>query len=146
MAQEQFDPLTDYIEKDDLGNPVAAWADYYQDKITPTEPEVESSPIYSSITYSGTKPDIKIGGSYKTFTVSFFDHGAPIDYPGGNWTFKIDNVDISDLVTIQEIDGSPNKIKAKFTGGLEYMDNVITVRHTSPSGIISEIKIDVVGL
>ena len=49
LAQDIFNPHTDYIEKDEDGNIVGLWADYYKSNIEPTEVP-EDTPVSSPIT------------------------------------------------------------------------------------------------
>ena len=67
LAQDSFDQNHDYIERDSNGNIIGMWADYYRTIVKEeivTDKEIN---YYSSITYSGVKPQIKIGGTYKKF-------------------------------------------------------------------------------
>lgn len=143
LAQDAFNEHTDYIERDELGTIIGMWADYYQDKITPTAPPIISSPIHAVITHSGVKSEIRINGSYKKFYVTFYDQSEEIEFEDGQWSFSINGEDVSDLVET-EVDN--NQIKVKFTGGYEYMDNIMVVKYTSESGIKAELEVDIVGL
>ena len=96
---------------------IGIWADYYGSKIPPVEPKIPElipSKIYSKISYSGAKPEIKSGGSYKKITVDFFDeNNSPTTLQKGDWVIeirkngKICNCDnIEDLVTVLKPDNT----------------------------------------
>jgi len=83
------------------------------------------------ITCSG-KSQIKVGGSSKTLTVSFYDaDGESIGYQSGSWDFTIDDTDASNLLTITSV--SDDKVKVKFNGGDEYINKILKVGFTSGS-------------
>jgi hypothetical protein len=144
LTQDVFDQHRDYIERDENGNIIGQWADYYQSPVTPTpiEPDIPSDDDYSptpsltaEITCSG-KRQVKIGGSTKTLTVKFYDdEKSGIEYQDGEWSFTIDDVDVSDLLTITPV--SEGKIKIKFLGGDEYLNKVLTATFTSGDAIAS---------
>lgn len=147
-AQNMFDEHKDYIELDKYGNVIGMWADYWESNITPISPDNPViSNIYSEITYSGVKPQLKVGGNYKKFTVTFYDKDAVIPYREGVWSYTIDGVDASDLVTMPDSssDTEENQIKIKFTGNKTYIGKVMTITHTSNT-IVSSIDIEIVGL
>lgn len=129
LAQHKFDEHTDYIELDKDGNVIGMWADYYSSNITPTdfEPNKETT---ATIKYSGLQPQIKIGGSYKKFTIVFDDE----ETHEGTWSFKIDSHDASELVkTILD----DNTIKVKFIGDEEYLNQILTISYTTEGSTYS---------
>ena len=135
LYQDKFDQHKDYIERDEYGNIVGMWADYYSSNIEPIpvqQDEPDSSSLTSSITCSG-KQQIKIGGSAKTLTVSFYDGGDPAEYQPGEWAFTIDDADVFDLLTITTV--ADGKIKVKFNGDDSYINKILKV--TFISGEIS---------
>lgn len=147
LAQTAFDEHTDYIEKDENGNIIGMWADYFSSTIEPTEDTPLPSGIHSRITYSGTKPEIKSGGSYKKFSVSFYDADESlISLEAGTWSFDIDGVDATPLLNITSDDVAENQIKIKFIGGDKYIGKIINVTYESVSGIKSTIPIEIKGL
>lgn len=154
MAQDTFDQHSDYIEKDEFGNIIGMWADYYKSNITPTPivpdipDESDFSPVpdfISTITCSG-KRQIKIGGSTKTLTVRFTDgYGDPIDYQPGEWSFTFgDDPVADDLLTITPANAE-NKIKVKFHGGDEYIGKILTATFTS-GDVISSLNLEIIAL
>lgn len=128
-AQDKFDQHKDYVELDDEGNVVGFWADYFKSPITPTLPPEEEKTTYATITYSGLKPEIKIGGNPKKFTVNFFDKdNNPIDYEDGEWSFLL-NGEPTNLVEITSQED--NYIRLKFIGDDTYIGSILTIIYTS---------------
>lgn len=144
LAQDKFDQHKDYIELDDNNNVIGMWADYYNDKILPedyAEPE-EKVNINVQITYAGTKPEIKIGGSYKTFTAKIFDGDVeiPIMNPG-TWEYFVDGNDVSSM--IDNIDDGTGKNKVKFIGDLSFIGKILTIKYTSYDGYDNTIDMEI---
>ena len=148
LAQEQFNPHTDYIEYENPDDPttiVGMWADYYSnDGVPSSEEEVPTENIYSKITFVG-KANIKVGGSFKKFTVTFYDGEDAIDYKLGQWNFAIDGVDASKLLETDTTGLEQNQIKVKFIGSEDYMGRTLTVSYSSTTGIISSVDIQITG-
>lgn len=152
LYQSDFNPHTDYIERDENGNLLGMWADYYSQSNLPAEepidPEIiplEQGEDYSELTYSGSKPQIKINGSYKTITVTYYNSGELLaDQTPGDWSYWIDDTDATDLVKILETD-DPNQIKVKFLGDETYLDKALTIRNSRDS-IVSELKLQIISL
>lgn len=139
FAQDKYDEIHDYIERDEDGYTIGMWADYYKEDIIPNENEetLEThEEIYNEITFNGIKPQIKIGGSYKTFTATFYDNkgDAQSSYLGA-WYFLIDgeNVDNLEDTPLEIVTSSEdnqlkvNQIKVKFIGNDDYLGRTLTV-------------------
>jgi len=136
FAQDIFDQHKDYIELDESGNVIGMWADYYANPVVPEE-ESEVTPTYN-ISYSGTKPELKVRGGYKKFSASNKGLGA--------WTFTIDGNDASDLVNVIMLD-NPADIKVKFIGDEEYLGKVMTMTFTTDvTLLVSELDVSIVAL
>lgn len=151
LAQTMFDAHKDYIEKDENGNVIGMWADFYESNIEPERPSVEPQlQIHSSISYSGTKPEIKSGGSYKKFTVRFFKDDDEIEFQEGAWSYSIDGEDASELLTILDntmsSDVNENQIKIKFNKDDGYIGKVLVVSYTTIFGTKSSVEIQILGL
>lgn len=145
FAADTYNQHTDYVEKDESGNVIGMYADYYLSNIEPTSVENpdESSSITSSITCSG-KQQLKIGGSAKALSVTFYDeNGEIIDYQSGEWNYMIDDVDALDLLTITEV--SDGKIKVKFDGDDSYINKILHVTFTS-GDISSSLDLEILPL
>lgn len=147
FAQDRWDQHNDYIEKDEDGNVIGMWANYYSSNVEPT-PVAEDEPLPSSITSKITcsgKPQFKIGGSAKTFTVTYYDYDDQEipDYVIGNWTFTIDGETVpNNLLTLT---AENNKIKVKFLGDDSYIGKIFTVINTS-GDVISSLNIEIIAL
>ena len=112
------------------------WANYFNSNINPTpidqDTPLPSSFITSTITVTG-KPQFRIGGSAKTFTVTFKnEEGEPIsDHDPGVWSFYIDNeLFSSNLIELTSLD-DVFKIKVKFLGDDSYIGKILTIKNTS---------------
>lgn len=144
LAQDVFDQHKDYIELDNVGNVIGMWANYYNDKILPEDYEEskEETNMNIQLTYAGTKPELKIGGSYKTFTAKLFDgeEEIPITDPG-TWYYLIDGYDVSSL--IDSIDNGLGKNKIKFIGDLSYIGSVITIKYVSFDGYENSVDMEI---
>ena len=146
FAQDQWRPHEDYIEKDPDGTVIGLWANYYAGGgIGPEEDTPVEDNIYSKITYVGN-PVIKIGGSYKKFTVNFYDENGPVDFKIGQWSFDIDGTDASSLVQTDTTDVEQNQIRVKFTGSEKYMGKTLKVSYSSATGIESSVDIQITGV
>lgn len=152
LYQDQYNRHTDVIEKDEKGNWIAAWADLKSEPNLPGEPpsDPEAPPLeqvgdYAEITCSGTKPQIKVNGSYKTLTIQYYNSGELLkNQIPGEWSYWIDDIDVTDL--IKTLNGyNPNQIKVKFLGDETYLGKALTIRN-SRDNIIAEIQLELISL
>lgn len=146
LAQESWDFHTDVIEYDDEGNVIGMWCDLNADANLPSDTEdSEHDGTYAEITYSGSEPHIKVNGSYKTVTVTYYNSKELVkDQTPGEWSYWIDNTDASDLIeTLSQEDD--NAIKVKFIGDEEYLGKVLTVRNTRDN-IVAQVDLQIVSL
>ena len=146
LAQDTYDQHRDYIERNEDGFIIGMWADYYKSNVEPTFiPEEINSNIVSKITCSG-KPQYKIGGSAKTFTVSYFDdNNEKIEHEVGEWQLSIDNEIVpSDLIELSTLEDG-YKIKVKFYGDDSYIGKILTVTNVS-NDVSSSIDIEIIAL
>lgn len=153
LYQDRFNSHTDYIERDEDGLIIGMWADYWIDNTSDPEsdePKEETEPmiINGTITITGGKKQIKVGGSYRKLTMSFTDADGNPRGPifGYNWTFKIDGKDVPDGVLdvkYRKDDSSleENQIMIKFIGSEDYYGSVLTVL-----GEECSIDLDIVGI
>ena len=134
LAQDRYDSHKDYAELDEDGNVLYWWADYYQDSVEPVSadstieiPETETKTV-TTISYSGLKPEIKVGGSYKKFTVDTEDLT-------GTWSFTINDESVEDKVTVltsaDSTDVEDDQIKVKFIGDSTYIGENLVIRYES---------------
>lgn len=134
FSQTPFDQNNDYIEKDDNGNIIGMWADYFS-YTEPTDPDTPSptpSNIHGKITASTST--IKVGGSYKTLTLKLYDaddNEVTDNYSSAafDWTCYIkgnETDDLSEVITLTK--GSLfNQVKIKFADNREYLDKILVV-------------------
>lgn len=148
LAQDKFNAHTDYIEYEDPSDPstiIGMWADYYKDDgVVPSDDKPIEEDIHSEIQYVG-KPNIKVGGSYKKFTVVFYDGETAIDHKLGQWSFTIDGADASSLIETDTTDLNDNQIKVRFIGSEDYMGKTLKVEYSSATGIVSSVDILITG-
>ena len=135
FSQTPFDQNNDYIEKDDDGNIIGMWADYFS-YTEPTDPDTPSptpSTTYGKITASTST--IKVGGSYKTLTLKLYDandNEITDNYSSAtfDWTCYIkgnETDDLSDKVTW--LNGSLfNQKKIKFSDDRSYLDKILIIK------------------
>lgn len=160
LAQDTFDQHNDYIERDDDGNVIGKWANYYNDNVEPTPIEFDSeddimpppdddssstvTEFTSSISCTG-KSQFKVGGSAKTFTVTFKDmNGDEVEQPIDGWSFYIgDDLVPEELLTLTRI--SDVKIKVKFLGDDSYIGKILTVKCASGE-VISTMDVEIIAL
>lgn len=133
FTQEPFNP--------DADNEELMIADYYKDSIKP-EPINPQEPITStaSITYSGTKPTIKVGGSTKTFTAVFKDETTTVS----KWTVSDENGDIGGNINYTiEYDG--DQMKLKVAQNYNLIGTVLIIQVVGSDNSTAEIQIEVIG-
>ena len=130
LTQDTFDQHADYIERDDDGNIIGMWANYNSSVIEPT-PVIPDEPIdFTAIVSCSGKHQLKIGGSSKTLAVTFYTaDGEVADYQPGEWSYLVDDEDITSLLTITPV--SDDKIKIIFNGDDNYINKILTVTFTS---------------
>lgn len=133
LTQDIFDQHKDFVEKDENGNIVGQWGNYYSSTVEPIPVEVDEPmiPITSKITCSG-KPIIKIGGSAKTFTITYYDENGEVmaNHDSGVWALWIGDQRVpNSLVQFYEID-DPKKLKFKFLGDDSFIGKILIVKNT----------------
>ena len=134
FKQTSYDEHKDYVEKDDDGNIIGMWADYYGREVEPTDELVfdleDSNTVIGKIKSSTST--IKVGGSYKTLTAQVFDsYGNDItdsykDYTF-NWSYDIGGEVIESFVTWRKMDVF-NQIKLKLSNNKSYLNQVMNVK------------------
>lgn len=148
LAQDLFDQHKDYIEYENPNDPstiIGMWADYFKDGIIPSDYQEENPRLRLEITHPG-KPEIKIGGNYKKFTVTFYDDDDVINHIDGQWFFTIDGKDISSLLSIDRDECDKNQIKIKLNNVDDLIGKVMIVSYESYNGITNNIEITLVGV
>ena len=149
LTQDNFDQHNDYVEKDEDGNIVGMWANYFNSNVKPT-PVIQDddttlfSSVTSKITCSG-RPQIKIGGSAKTFTVRYYDYNDEeiLDHVTGSWEFFIDGESLPN--NLMNLSYQDNKVKVKFLGDDSYIGKILTIKNISEDAV-SELQIEIIAL
>jgi len=149
LYQDIFNNHTDVVECDEDGEVVGMWADLLKEKnlpnINPILPEPELLGDYAEITFAGRDSHIKVNGSYKAVTVTYYNSKEILkDQTPGDWSYSIDGVDATDLVKVIE-GNTANTIKIKFLGDEEYLGKVLTVKN-SRDNIVAELQLEIVAL
>lgn len=149
LTQDNFDQHKDYVEKDDNGNIIGMWANYFvsnvEPKPIPIDDPTPSPTTTATITCSG-KQQIRIGGSAKTFTVIFADEdGTPVDMLPGTWKFSIDGESVpQELLSLTVID---NRVKVKFLGDDSYIGKILIVTYkVDDEDITTSLPIEIIAL
>lgn len=152
LYQDLFNHSRDYIELDSEGNVIGMWADYYKIGNESAPEEKDEEPMYpvndytATISMSGATNQLKVGGSYKTFTMHYYDlDGNEIEHDC-NWEFLLDdNAVPDDTISVLYPVDSPtlddNQIRIKFIGDESYYGSVLTVHN----GEDCSISVDIVG-
>lgn len=147
FAQDTFDQHHDYIERDEDGKLIGMWADYFNEDNLPTDKTSDSQDqdTYAEITYAGAEPHIKVNGSYKKITITYYStQSENPDQTPGVWSYFIDDTDVSDLIKELETD-SPNSIKIKFLGDEEYLGRTLVVKNIRDN-ITAELQLFITSL
>ena len=149
FKEDTYNQHTDYIERDDFGKIIGAWADYYKESNLPPQDDSSSSTqlddTYAEITYAGSKPQIKVGGSYKTITIQYYSNiSEVVDQTPGTWEFYINDADVSDYIKILETDND-NTIKIKFLGDEEYLGQILVIKNVR-NEVTAELKLEITSL
>ena len=132
FTQETFDPAHDNAE---LGI-----CNYYDTPITPEVPDPSTElQQTATITYSGTKPTVKVGGSAKTFTAVFKDESTTVS----KWTVSDENGDISGN-TNYTIEYIGNQMKLKVAQNYNLIGTVLIVQVIGSDSSTAEVEIEVV--
>lgn len=137
IGKDDFSPIYDSSRKI-----IGIYADYYTSNITPVEPEMTPPSYYGEITFSA-KPEVKVGGGYKKFTIKHYRNGSEIPLPTGTWTYTIDGVNCSSSLDVIQ---SGDLLKIKFIDSDTYIGSVITIKYTTTDGIETYQDVEVVGL
>lgn len=149
LAQEEWNFHTDVVEYDDDNNVTGMWCDLLKESNLPPQDDSSSSTqlddTYAEITYAGSKPQIKVGGSYKTITIQYYSNiSEVVDQTPGTWEFYINDTDVSDYIKILETDND-NTIKIKFLGDEEYLGQILVIKNVR-NEVTAELKLEITSL
>jgi hypothetical protein len=133
LYQDAYDAIHD--------NASLMLANYYDGAVEPEHNDVETGVINTAtISYNGTQPTVKVGGSYKVFTASFTDENVTVD----KWIVSDQNGDIAtdtNNYTIQYLD---KQMKLKVARNYELIGTVLTIKVIGTDGSAEEIRVEVV--
>ena len=153
FAQDIWNSEHDYIERDENGKLVGIWCDYYRTKIG-KQPEPDPADpmytVYSKIIYSGKKPQLKAGGSFKKFSVLFYHDDEELPYRSGAWSYEIDGSDVASEFVIEDNGAntslSENQIRIKIPKDDSYIGKILKISFTSDDGIVTSQDVEIVAL
>lgn len=150
FKQDRYDQHKDYIEKDPEGNLIGIWCNYFDNGVKPISPDESVSDKHAEITYSGVKKELKIGGSYKKFNVTFYKGEEETPFEVGTWNYKIDGKDATPLLNIltnaTSKDVELNQVKIKFLGDDGFIGKVLHISYDSHTGTHAEIEIPLIAI
>lgn len=150
LKQDQFNPNTDYIERDANGNIIGMYADYYKSEVEPIEP-IDIIPTQNNICciLTSSTANIKVGGSYKLITANIMDtNNNNFDITNNyststfDWSCSIDGVDCTSNGIVSWLPQSDfNKMKVKFSNNKSYLNKILLIKCTIDNVIIGEIQL-----
>ena len=157
FIQVAFNNAVDFVNYDAI-NPdgskdvYAMYANYYESSVVPEE-DANVEATSNTCVLSASTNTIKVGGSYKTITATFYDN-SKIDITDtylselsvDSWKFYIDDIEIKngDLITILE-QSNTNKIKVRFVNDMSYLTKILVVRCTV-GDIVGELSLEITSL
>lgn len=133
FTQETYSPTLD--------NKELMLCNYYSSEIQPEQHD-KISDLYAmaTITYSGTKPTLKVGGNFKTFIASFSNQSATVE----RWLISDENGNITaDENYVIEYDNN-NNLKLKVARNYELIGTVLIIQAIGTDGSTAEIQMEVV--
>ena len=132
FTQETYNPTLD--------NKELMICNYYDSPIEPEISDIEEELRgTATITYNGTKPTVKVGGSYKVFTPVFSGESVTVD----KWIISDENGDIgSDANYTIERDGDLLKLKVSLNYNL--IGKVLIVQLMGSDGSMAQLAVEVI--
>ena len=132
MNQSTFNPSAD--------NADLMLADFYVGSVEPVESDIkDKSTGTATISYSGTKPTIKVGGSTKTFSVAFDTEGTTV----AQWLVCDENDDISDDANYT-IERDGESLKVRVAQNYNLIGTILTVQAVGSDGSIAKVSVEVI--
>ena len=117
-------------------------ADYWKANIEPIESDIETELSgTAAISYSGMKPTIKVGGSYKTFTPVFSNEDTTVQ----SWLISDENGDISADTENYTIEHSGELLKIKVATNYYLIGKILIIQCVGSDGSNAEVQIEIVG-
>lgn len=133
ISQSTFDQAHD--------NEELMLADYYINNVEPEESDVETEILgTATITYNGTQPTVKVGGSYKVFTASFSDENVMVN----KWLISDENGDILADTNNYTIEYLNKQMKLKVALNYELIGKVLIIQAIGTDGSTAEVRVEVI--
>ena len=133
LTQETYNPSTDNYE--------LMLANYYNSQIKPEVAYIDIKPTpTATITYNGTKPTVKVGGSFKIFTPVFDNDNVTVQ----SWLVSDENGDISSDTENYTIEYEGSKLKLKIAQNYNLINKKLVVLVNGSDGSSAELKVEVV--
>lgn len=133
FTQETYSPVLD--------NKELMICNYYDSSIEPETSNAEDKPTgVATITYSGTKPTIKVGGSFKIFTPAFSDETVTVN----RWVISDENGDVSADTKNYTIEYDGDKLRLKVALNYNLIGKVLIVQLIGSDGSTTEVQMEVV--
>lgn len=134
LAQTEFNDKTDNVD--------LMIADYWSSAVEPAEPDIEEEIFGTAeITYSGIKPTIKVGGSWKVFTPVFGGEGVTVD----KWLVSDENGDIGGDTENYTIEHEGELLKLKVAQNYYLVGKVLIIQCIGSDASTAEVSIEIVG-
>ena len=134
ISQSTFDATHDNAE--------LMLASYYDNAVEPEESDAETEMLSTAvITFNGTQPTVKVGGSYKVFTASFSDENVAVD----KWLVSDENGDISADTSNYTIEYLDKQMKLKVAPNYDLISKVLIVQVVGSDKSTAEVRVEVIG-
>ena len=157
FVQEAFNSATDFVDynatnPDGSRDVYAMYASYYESSVLP-EKDTSTEIISNACTLSASTNTIKVGGSYKTITATFYDNsGTDVtdaylsELSVDNWKFYIDDAEVKNGELITVLEQTPaNKVKVKFSNDMSYLTKILVVQCTV-GDIVGKLSLEITNL
>ena len=133
LSQNTFDAMHDNAE--------LMLANYYDSNVEPedSKQDIETSGTVD-ITYNGTQPTVKVGGSYKVFTAAFSNENVSVD----KWLVRDANGDILADTSNYTIEYLDKQMKLKVALNYELIGTVLTIKVIGTDGSVAETRVEVI--
>jgi hypothetical protein len=140
FTQEMFNPTVDNAE--------LMLANYYDTELPPIESTdvIEHKKLY--ITYSGTKPSIKVGGSEKVFTVQLpEDNHFDIQWSvsDGINTYSESYENYTAVFGDYTVTTEDRTMRLKVARNYSLVNTILTIKALCADGSKGEVKVEVIG-
>ena len=117
-------------------------ASYYDGAVEPEDSDYEVEILSTAmITYNGTQPTVKVGGSFKVFTASFSDENVVVD----KWLVSDENGDILADTSNYTIEYLDKQMKLKVAPNYELIGKVLIVQVIGSDNSTAEVRVEVIG-